>query len=482
MRFNYIDPRREFFAVLGEKLGTEFNLVAVERDSENYAQCEALIVGLPDSGHPDLAEFLKLLQRIVREAGSTPVIVFLAANDRSVARQALSSGAYDYFFETGSLDELKIILRRAASFHELSSEVERLRSGAVRQGGAFSTILSSDERMAQLTGMAAKVATTDATVLITGESGTGKEVLANAIHNASGRASQPMIAVACSSLPESLIEAELFGHERGAFTGALMARKGRFEAAGKGTLFLDEIGELPLSLQTKLLRVLQERTFERLGSNQKQELHARLVFATNRNLKDLIKAGTFRADLYYRISTVEIPLPPLRERRNDILLLAHKMLHDYAEKHQRPARRMSPAVLATLQEYDWPGNVRELQNVIERAVVICEGPDVRIEHLPADVGAWLEDNAAISFEEEVRAFKRRVIQRALLQTGNNKLQAARSLKIARSSLHRLIDELEIGLPDAPEESADLNPPTDSPGPGTQPKPGSSVISFRRNMA
>jgi DNA-binding NtrC family response regulator len=291
--------------------------------------------------------------------------------------------------------------------------------------------------------LAQRVAQTDATVLVTGESGTGKELVARAIHQASPRAKEPFVAVACSSLPETLIESELFGHEKGAFTGANAVRQGRFEAAGQGTIFLDEIGELSPAMQVKLLRVLQERTFERLGSNKPVAMEARVICATNRNLKQLVEQGSFRLDLYYRLNTVELELPPLRERRDDITLLAHAFLQSFAERHQKPARRISPAALCALQEYDWPGNVRELQNVLERAVVISDGPDIRINHLPSQFAGWEEETEPASFEEEVRNFKRRLIQRTLQEYGNNKLQAARSLKIARSSLHRLIDELDI---------------------------------------
>jgi transcriptional regulator with PAS, ATPase and Fis domain len=284
---------------------------------------------------------------------------------------------------------------------------------------------------------------------VTGETGTGKELLARAIHKASPRSQAPFIAVSCSSLPETLIEAELFGHERGAFTGANVARKGRFEAAEQGTIFLDEIGELSPGLQVKLLRVLQERSFERLGSNQSRPMEARVICATNRNLKELVKAGLFRADLYYRLNTIELALPPLRERRDDIAVLAYSFLQTYTEKHRSRAQRIAAGAMHTLEEYEWPGNIRELQNVVERAVVICDGPEIRMEHLPSHLASTQEPEIDTpSFDEEVKSFKRRLIYRVLSDNGNNKLQTARTLKIARSSLHRLIDELEIATPDS----------------------------------
>jgi two-component system response regulator AtoC len=362
-------------------------------------------------------------------------------------RTAMLAGASDHFVESGSMEELRHILRRAAQFHEMNRELQRLRFSG-RELGDFMSIVGSDQKMRAIFTLASKVASTDATVLITGETGTGKELLARAIHQASQRARQPFVAVACASLPETLIEAELFGHEKGAFTGAATARRGRFEAAERGSIFLDEIGELTPGLQVKLLRVLQERTFERLGSNQARTMEARIICATNRNLQELVKAGTFRADLYYRLNTIELNLPPLRERRDDVALLAHSFLHAYAERHKRPARRICSAAMAALQEYAWPGNIRELQNIVERAVVICDGPDVMMEHLPSQFAAWNEaECVGCSFEDEVRSFKRRLIQRVLCDHGNNKLQAARTLGIARSSLHRLIEELQIPLPD-----------------------------------
>jgi Nif-specific regulatory protein len=279
-------------------------------------------------------------------------------------------------------------------------------------------------------------------VLLSGESGTGKELIAKLIHQRSRRATRPFVGFSCASVPETLVESELFGHERGAFTGASQARVGRFESAQDGTIFLDEIGDLPLQVQVKLLRVLQERTFERLGSSQSRPLRARLICATNRNLKEMVAAGTFRLDLYYRLNTVELHLPALRERPEDIVTLAQGFLNELAERHEVSARRLSTVVMAVLSEYEWPGNVRELQNVVEHSVLMCDTAEVRLEHLPpylSRIGAEVTDK----FEDEVRRFKRRLIHRALEKSHNNKVEAARSLGIARSSLHRLIDELEI---------------------------------------
>lgn len=446
MRLHFVDPREQFLSVLGEKLGSEFELQSVSVEAhERLLDCDLILFGLPLVGHDDFQQRLHQLQHIVRLAGAPPLICLLPAGNRQLATIAIAAGAYDFFFESGSMDELRLVLRRAYQFRELTRELSRLRTSST-QGPGFSTIVGTDPKMASAFRLAAKVAETDATLLVTGETGTGKELLAAAIHSASRSANQPFVPVACSSLPETLIEAELFGHERGAFTGASSLRKGRFEAAGEGTIFLDEIGELSPTLQVKMLRVLQERSFERLGSNQSHPMRARIICATNRDLKEMVHQGLFRADLYYRLNTIEIKLPPLRERRADILLLAYKFLRHFAEKHNRQVCRLAPPTMAILEDYHWPGNVRELQNVMERAVVICDDNEIRPDHLPDSMYDEREIPCTASFEDEVRSFKKRLIQRTLLEYGNNKLQAARSLKIARSSLHRLIDELHIAAP------------------------------------
>jgi DNA-binding NtrC family response regulator len=441
---HFLDQRVDFLSVLAEKLGPEFQMEPADADDkEKLTACDVLLVGLPGPDQADYPARLAQLQTVARNPVGVPVVAFLSSHERQLALTALKAGAFDHWLESGPLDELRLILRRASQFYEMNRELQRLRFSGLELSD-FVSIVGCDQKMRAIFSFASKVAPTDATVLVTGETGTGKELLARAIHKASPRAHEPFVAVSCSSLPETLIEAELFGHERGAFTGATSARRGRFEAAERGTIFLDEIGELSPGLQVKLLRVLQERTFERLGSNVAKQMEARIVCATNCKLSDLVKAGTFRADLYYRLNTIELNLPPLRERRDDVAVLAHSFLQGYAEKHKRPARRISGAALAALQEYDWPGNVRELQNVMERAVVISDGPEVTMDQLPSQFAAWeVQTTNDCSFEEEVRSFKRRLIQRALSDTNNNKLQAARTLKIARSSLHRLIDELEI---------------------------------------
>ena len=438
--------------MLNSKLGGSFSLVPLEAaaidDEEQLTHCEVLIVGLPCTDTDAYEKQHKLLQRAILNPAQIPVVAFVRNSDRQAMRDAITAGAYDCFVETGSMQELTIVLRRSAQFHELCREIDRLRSG-LEETNDFGFLVGADTQMTTLFTLARRIARTDASVLITGETGTGKELMARGIHQTSGRSRDPFVAVACSSLPESLIEAELFGHEKGAFTGAIAMRRGRFEAAQRGTLFLDEIGELSPALQVKLLRVLQERTFERLGSNEQRRMEARVICATNRDLKLMVQVGTFRSDLYYRLKTIEMHMPPLRERRDDIVLLAHQFLQKHAPHLESGSCRFSPAALSAMKRYSWPGNVRELQHVIERAVVICDGTEIRLEHLPSEVVSEKDDEFPLessSFEFEVRTFKRHLIQKRLRDSGNNKVQAARLLKISRSSLHRLIEELGIQQP------------------------------------
>jgi Nif-specific regulatory protein len=315
-------------------------------------------------------------------------------------------------------------------------------AGASAPSDLFGNMIGSAENMRPVFALARKVAACDVTALITGETGTGKELLARAIHGLSARASGPFVAFSCANLTEALADDDLFGHERGAFTGAVSARRGRFEAAQGGTLFLDEIGDLPIALQAKLLRVLQQRTFERLGSNIPQTADIRLLSATHRDLAAMVKQGAFREDLYYRLNVVQLHVPPLRERREEIALLAHHFLGRFAKQCRSKALRFSVPVLEALDYYDWPGNVRQLENVVHRGVVMAEGTAVELWHLPPALRGDLPAPGP-RYEEQVRDFKRRLISRALRTSGGNRSQAARVLGLTRGSLHRLIGELEI---------------------------------------
>lgn len=450
MLVRYADYAPGVCSLLAAKLGPQYLFLEHSSRKAELLDCQVFIIALPQQSAEIFPACLQLLNQAVRLPDAPLVVALLRDPDATLPNVAIKHGAFDYWRVDQSLEELRLMLRRACDFHRMTVELTRLRCALISE--QFSDLQSSGApRMDALLSLASRVALTDATVLITGETGTGKEVLARAMHAASRRAREPFAPVACCSLPETLIESELFGHERGAFTGAAGIRKGRFEAVGTGTLFIDEVGELPMSMQVKLLRVLQERKFQRLGSNHDQEMHGRLIFATNRNLALMVADGTFRADLYYRLNTIELHVPPLRERRNDISVLAYAFLHQFTEKHGRAACKLSCAVLSILDAYDWPGNVRELQNVIERAVIMCDGPEVQVQHLPKHLhgyntpGAIDHDTEHVtsSFEEEVRAFKRQLLLRALAGHNNNKVRTAQALGMARSSLHRLIEELHV---------------------------------------
>jgi DNA-binding NtrC family response regulator len=398
----------------------------------------------------DLSAGIKLMKEIQRSASCPPIIVFCDENDRAFAASLMEYGAVDTVTDGLSISELRQLLRRAHKTHSANKEIETLRAAA-RNSGRMHQLLGTSPAMQELFAFAQTIAPCDVNVLITGETGTGKELLARAIHQMSPRAARPMVAFSCTNLPETLIEDEIFGHEKGAFTGALANRRGRLEAADQGTLFLDEIGDLSIGLQPKLLRVLQERSFERLGSNATVNVDVRLITATNRNLAEMVQRKEFREDLYYRLNVVQIHLPPLRDRRDDIQLLAQHFMQVSAQRFKKSVKKFSRSTLHALDEYAWPGNVRELENVIQRAVVICDGHSVEPWHLPPSIrGVGEISILSQSYEQEVRQFKRRLIVRTLRQSGWNKAESARSLGVARGYLHRLINQLDIS------ESEELN--------------------------
>src|SRR5215469_4861559 len=315
---------------------------------------------------------LRLLDDINAQPAHPPVLVLCDAEDRNLLLRTVEKGATDSVANPPNIMELRLLFRRAYRMTAAERELRHLR--ALENGGRrLHGLLGSSPAMQELFALAERIAPCDVNVLITGETGTGKELLARAIHHKGMRGTGPMIAFSCANLPESLVEDELFGHEKGAFTGAFTSRQGRVEAANHGTLFLDEIGDLGLGLQAKFLRVLQERSFERLGSNKTINVDIRVISATNRNLLEMVQQGKFREDLYYRLNVVELHLPPLRERRDDISLLAHHFLQRCSENFHKKVRRFAPAVLQVLEQYNWPGNVRELENVIQRGVVLSDG-------------------------------------------------------------------------------------------------------------
>src|SRR5271155_5170938 len=395
----------------------------------------------------------RMMDEISKLASHPPMVVLCDGENRSLLVSVMEHGAYDSVTNPPNMIELRLILRRAVKLHTAQKELDRFRADA-RGAGRLHELLGTSPAMQELFALAQKIAPCDVNVLVTGETGTGKELLARAIHQMSGRNTRPLVAFSCANLPETLIEDELFGHEKGAFTGALMSRRGRLETADQGTLFLDEIGDLGLGLQPKFLRVLQERKFERLGTTETTNVDIRLICATNRDLGTMVQQGTFREDLYYRLNVVQMHLPPLRERRDDIPLLAQQFLLKSAQQFKKKARRFSPQALHALEDYAWPGNVRELENVVQRAIVLSEEQTVDVSSLPASmrsarlgaVGLSIGPEAAQlshSYEDEVRRFKRALVLRALRECGWRKAECARTLGVARGYLHRLINQLGI---------------------------------------
>ncbi len=455
-----VDHDEAFGPVLTGVLGAGYSLTWIPSCSDALRVVEedgADVVLLnwddqPDaSGQKPSREFLRAVSELPLAA---PVIVFSWDTTRETALEAIRGGAFDFFVQPLSVLELRFAIDRAHRRMVLAREL----NNAQRLIGTryVDGLLGHSKSMEYIFEIIHKVAQVFTTVLINGESGTGKEVVARAIHRLSPRANKPFVAFSACALPESLIEDELFGHAKGAFTGAAQARKGRFEEAQGGTIFLDEIGDLALPLQAKLLRVLQERQVERLGSNAPIPLDVRVLCATNRNLEDMVRQGTFRQDLYFRISVVRLSLPPLRDRLDDIPLLADHFLKAFAGAHGKEVRGLSPSFVTALAGYDWPGNVRELQNVMERCVVLADGSQLRVEDLPPEIsrlGVTTEIRRG-SFHESVRSFKREVLRTALRLHNGNKLRAAQELRISRCYLHRLLNQLDLHVAPVDGEEAE----------------------------
>lgn len=448
IRVFFLSQDLSFADPLSRALGPEFSTRAGSelRVHNNDLQewCDVVLLDLrPVSTQGNYESAFRLMDDIDNASSHPPTVVLCDEGNRQVILEAVQRGAYDTITNPPNMMELRLVLNRAHRFHSAEKELERLRASS-RGSGRLFELLGTSPAMQELFGLAQKIAPCDVNVLITGETGTGKELLARAIHQMSSRSVRPLVAFSCANLPETLVEDELFGHEKGAFTGALALRRGRIEAADQSTLFLDEIGDLALGLQPKLLRVLQERTFERLGSNTTFNANIRVICATNQNLEEMVQQDKFREDLYYRLNVVQMHLPPLRERRDDIPLLAQQFLENSSEQFKKKAKRFSQASLHALEEYAWPGNVRELQNAVQRAVVLSEGPSVEVWQLPTAVRSSSEPpQLARSYEEEVRDFKRRLILRTLRECGWRKAESARVLGVARGYLHRLINQLGI---------------------------------------
>lgn len=386
---------------------------------------------------------IETLAEIRKISPLVPVIIMTAYASVKTAVEALKAGATDYLTKPLDIEELKVLIEKALELYDLRTENIFLKE---RLGDRFdfSRLIGRSSKMRELFDTLALVAPSDATVLVQGESGTGKELVANAIHQNSLRKNQPFVKVSCAALPETLLESELFGHERGAFTGALSRREGRFQMAHRGTIFLDEVGEMSLTTQIKLLRVLQEKEFEPLGSNQSIKVDVRVIAATNKNLDKEVKEGRFREDLFYRLNVVPIVLPPLRERREDIPLLANHFFNFYREKNRKELKAISGKAMDLLVRYNWPGNVRELENTVERAVIMARGEVIAPVDLPPQIQALATEKESPGFDFppgiSLAQIERALILKTLEYTGGNRSRAAEILGINRRTLQNKLKE------------------------------------------
>jgi two-component system NtrC family response regulator len=392
-------------------------------------------LGLPP--HPDAPdEGLKLLEEIMQLAPDTKVIVVTGQHDRSNALKCIELGAYDFCEKPFAPDLLELIVARAYRLSELQEENRRLRAATAMK--ATNGILTRDPQMQKVLRTVERVATTSATVLLLGESGTGKELLARALHEQSQRKTQRFVAINCAAIPENLLESELFGYEKGAFTGAVRQTLGKIEVATGGTLFLDEIGDLPMSLQAKLLRFLQQRVIERVGGREEIAVDVRIVCATHQNLKDLITNGRFREDLYYRLAEIVLTVPPLRERKGDAALLAHAFARRFAEEQRRTNISLAADAVNAIESYGWPGNIRELENRVKSAVIMADGPSLHA----ADLGlAESPVDAELFNLRRVRdQAERAAVVRVLSRVNGNVSRAAELLGISRPTLYDLLEK------------------------------------------
>jgi DNA-binding NtrC family response regulator len=393
---------------------------------------------------------MQLIKEVQRRGLPVTVIVTTGFGSIDDAVQAIRMGAYDFLSKPIDLDNLRLVLQRALRDRALQDEVSQLRA-KLQTRFSFHNVLSKNPRMHAVFELIANVAHTTTTVLIEGETGTGKEQIARAIHQASTARTGPLVAVNCAALPENLLESELFGHEKGAFTSAVGTRRGRFELADGGTIFLDEVGDVPAAMQAKLLRVLQERQFERVGGQQAIEVDVRVIAATNRSLQKMVKDGKFREDLYYRLNVVKIDLPPLRDRPEDIPLLATHFAEKYAGT--RPPKTLSPQAMEVLLNYRWPGNIRELENAIERAVVTCRDSVIQVENLPPELlvpaapkngfGIDLDRPLPDLLRDVTAKVERQYIQRALKKARGNVGKCARICGLSRRSISAKIAEYKL---------------------------------------
>jgi len=415
-------------------------VTALEQIEQYKIPVVTLDLGLP----PDPAnasEGLATLQEMLVQAPHTKIIVVTGNDDRENALKAISMGAYDFYQKPIETDVLGLIIDRAYNLYEIEEENRTLASNTIHS--PLAGIIGSSESMLSACRLVEKVGPAEVTTLVLGESGTGKELFAQALHQLSSRNDQPFVALNCAAIPENLLESELFGYEKGAFTGAVKQTRGKVETAAGGTLFLDEIGDMPMPLQAKMLRFLQERVIERIGGRNSIPVDVRIICATHHNLRETIKTGSFREDLFFRVSEIVIDIPPLRERGGDKILLAQFFLNKFSEQNGRSFRGFSDEARARIDDFNWPGNVRELENRVKRAVVLAEGNRISVEDLGFTGSGEIE---SLNLRQAKEDIERKYVMRALIIHNNNMTHAADALDISRPSLYKLIKKLDIPEP------------------------------------
>jgi len=406
-----------------------------------------LDIMLPDSNG------VELISKIKSYDPNLPVIMLSAQGSIEVALESIRKGAFDYFTKPIDNNRLEPAIKNAISNYELHKRVEELESD-LQHEYSFDNIISNDPRMQVVFKLVSKILNNDITVLINGESGTGKELVARAIHFNGKRKEKPFVVVNCASIPRELLESELFGHEKGSFTGAHQRKIGKFEAADGGTLFLDEIGEMEMSLQAKILRVIQQKEFERVGGNETLRVDVRILSATNRDLKDMVDNNEFREDLYYRLSSFPILVPSLRERRGDIVVLVNHFIEKFNEKIGTEVKGLTKKALKYIYDYDWPGNIRELENTIERCIILTDTNEIDIDVLPEsivsqDMTHQIDKNGAMFTEHSpiipFEKLKEEAIKHALDRTDGNIVEAAKKLNIGRATMYRLMEKYNLDV-------------------------------------
>ena len=440
--------------LLAEHLGNQGYEVTVSKDKSQGLEVfknERFEVVILDIVMPGM-DGIELLKEIHKFNPRAVVILITAYGSIRNAVDAMKSGAFDYITKPFDLDDVTFAVKRGVDVSNLERENIELKRQLKNRYG-FENIIGDSNAMQSVYNLVDKVAPTDSTVLILGESGTGKELISNIIHYNSERLNKPFVTVNCSAIPHDLLESELFGHEKGAFTGAISTKRGKFEMADHGTVFLDEIGDIDLSLQVKLLRVLQERAFERVGGTKTIKVDVRIIAATNKNLEEEVARGKFRQDLFYRLNVIPIQLPPLRERKGDIPLLCHHFLEKYCDKRKKPVLKISGEAMLAFTNYSWPGNVRELENLIERLVVLKENDTVVCSDLPKKL-RWEEStfessiscdisNDSIDLNKRIEDFERCIINNAVKSADGVKSKAAHMLNIKRTTLVEKMKRLNI---------------------------------------